>query len=82
MDLIKHYAELIENNDIHRLNSEELKIILKDFAEKYHSLQLQQTGVSGSTDILDKDLAERLTESILNLVYLRKQLIRLGVLTK
>jgi hypothetical protein len=46
MDLIKHYSILIENKDIHRLNSEELKVILKDFAEKYHALKLQQTGVS------------------------------------
>jgi hypothetical protein len=45
MELIKHYIEIIKNIDIHRLNDEELEIILKDFAERYQALQLPQTGV-------------------------------------
>jgi formate dehydrogenase assembly factor FdhD len=45
MELIKHYIEIIRNIDIHRLNDEELEIILKDFTERYQALQLQQTGV-------------------------------------
>jgi hypothetical protein len=48
MELIKHYIEIIKNIDIHRLNDEELEIILKDFSERYQALQLHQAGVKQS----------------------------------
>jgi hypothetical protein len=46
MDKINYYLDLIVNDkDLHRINKEELKVILIDFAKEYHKTQLSIDGV-------------------------------------
>lgn len=47
MKRIKYYLDLIVNDQkLHSINKEELKVVLMDFAKEYHVEQLRIGGVS------------------------------------